>query len=119
MRLLLDEMYRHGIAEQLRRRGHDVDAVTARQELRGLRDEELFARAQQERRVVVTENVADFSRIADEQDRGGRAHYGLVLVDPSRYPRGASGTVGRMVKGLARVLEQRPGGRADSRREWL
>jgi hypothetical protein len=112
-------MYPHGIAEQLARRGHDVDAVTARPELRGLSDEELFARAQHEGRTLVTENVADFCRIADEQDRGGRAHHGLVLLDPARYPRGASRTVGRMVTALHRLLEARPGDRTDSRRVWL
>jgi predicted nuclease of predicted toxin-antitoxin system len=119
LRLLLDEMYPHRIAEQLRRKGHDVDAVSARAELRGCSDEQLFARAQHERRAVVTENVADFSRIADEQDRGGRPHHGLVLVDPSRFPRGSSRTIGRMVRGLDRLLEERRGDRAHSRREWL
>lgn len=119
MRLLLDEMYPHGIAERLARRARDVDAVTARPELRGLGDEELFVRAQQERRALVTENVADFCRIADEQDRSGRPHHGLVLVDPAKHPRGASRTVGRMVTALNRLLEGHPGDRADSRRVWL
>jgi Domain of unknown function (DUF5615) len=119
LRLLLDEMYPHSIAEQLRLKGHDADAVTARSELRGASDEELFALAQTERRAVVTENVADFCRIADELDRSGSTHHGLVLVDPSRYRRGDSHTIGRMVRALDDPLAERSGERADSRRDWL
>lgn len=112
-------MYPHSIATQLGRKGHDVHAVTARPELRALTDDELFALAQEEHRTVMTENVADFCRIADEQDRSGRSHHGLVLVDPVRYPRGASRTVGRLVTALDRLLGERPGEDADSRRDWL
>ena len=119
MKLLLDEMYPHSIAEQLRRKGHDVQAVTAHHELRALSDESLFAYAQEERRAMVTENVADFCRIADGRDRQARAHHGLVLVDPANYPRGASRTIGRMVTALDRLLSQRPDVLADSRRDWL
>ena len=38
MKLLLDEMWSSDIAVQLRRRGHDVDAVAERPELRGKAD---------------------------------------------------------------------------------
>lgn len=119
MRLLLDEMYPQAIAEQLRHRGHDVVAVTARPELRGLDDHHLFAHAQRGFRTVVSENVPDFCRIADEHDRGGRAHHGLVLIDPARHPRGKSRTIGRMLTALDRLLAKRPGEAADSRRDWL
>lgn len=112
-------MYPHSIAEQLGGKGQDVHAVTARGELRALGDVELFARAQEERRAVVTENIADFCRIADEEDRCNRAHHGLVLVDPASYPRGESRTIGRMVRALDRLLGEHPGERADSRRDWL
>ncbi len=119
MRLLLDEMYPHSIAEQLVNKGLDVHAVTARPELRALGDVELFARAQKEHRAVVTENIADFCRIADEQDRSNRAHHGLVLVDPARYPRGESRAIGRMVTALERLLGERRGATPDSRHDWL
>jgi Domain of unknown function (DUF5615) len=112
-------MYPQSIAEQLGRKGYDIDAVSARPELRGLSDDELFACAQTDHRVVVTENVADFCRIADAQDRSGRPHYGIVLVDPARYPRGNGRTIGRLVTALDRLLEGRAGGNADSRRDWL
>jgi predicted nuclease of predicted toxin-antitoxin system len=60
LRLLLDEMCPAAVADQLRGRGHEVSAITERPELRSLPDADLFAVAQQERRAVVTENIADF-----------------------------------------------------------
>lgn len=119
MRLLLDEMYPHTIAEQLRRHDHDVDAVTLRTELRALPDPEIFATAQQEMCAVVTENIADFSDIADGYDRRGHAHHGLVLVDPGKYQRGHPRTVGRLVRELDRLLREHPENEADSLRHWL
>jgi hypothetical protein len=119
LKLLLDEMYPHAIAEQLRRLGHDVDAITQRAELRTLPDLDVFAAAQQERRALLSENIADFSKIADEHDRAGRAHHGLVLVDPAKYPRGLSGTIGRMVTELDRLLQGHSGDDAVSLRHWL
>jgi hypothetical protein len=119
LRVLVDEMYPPSIAEQLRRRGHDVEAVTERPELRALADAEIFAVAQRERRAVVTENVADFSGLADEHDRRGQLHHGLVLVDPGRYPRGSARTIGRMVTELDRLLGERQGDEPGSSRHWL
>lgn len=119
MRLLLDEMYPHAIAEQLRNQDHDVDAVTLRAELRALPDPEIFATAQREMRAVVTENIADFSDIADGYDRRGDAHHGLVLVDPGKYQRGNPRTVGRLVTHLDRLLRKHPEDEAGSLRRWL
>jgi predicted nuclease of predicted toxin-antitoxin system len=119
LRLLLDEMYPAAIAEQLHDRGHDVDAVTARAELRSLPDPDLFAAAQQERRAVVTENIGDFSAIADAADQRGAPHHGLVLVDPAKYPRGNRRTIGRLVTQLDRLLSDHRGDAATSSRHWL
>jgi uncharacterized protein DUF5615 len=119
LRLLLDEMYPPVIAVQLCRRGHDAAAVTARPELRMLADPDLFAIAQQERRAVVTENVADFIRIAGSFDQRGGAHHGLVLLDVRRYPRGNPGTIGRVVEALDRLLERCPQDDPTSLRHWL
>ncbi len=112
-------MYPPAIAEQLRDRGHDVDAVTARTELRSLPDDAVFAAAQQEGRAIVTENIGDFSAIADAADQRGRTHHGLVFVDPRRYPRGNPRTVGRMVGQLDRLLNDHRDAPATSRRCWL
>jgi hypothetical protein len=119
LKLLIDEMYPPAIAEQLRERGGDVEAVTARSELRGLPDADIFAWAQQERRAVVTENIADFSVIADGHDRRGQQHHGLVLVAPAAYPRGDARTIGRMVTGLDRLLGDYPETTPTSVRHWL
>jgi Domain of unknown function (DUF5615) len=119
LRLLLDEMYPPAIAQQLRRRGHDVAAVTERAELRALPDADLFSAAQHERRAIVTENIVDFSRVADGRDARREHHHGLVFVDPTKYPRGSRRTIGRMVTALDRLLGEQPGNNATSLRHWL
>jgi len=119
VKLVLDEMYPPAIAERLRARGHDADAVVERAELRGLPDTEIFALAQTEQRALVTEDIADLSNIANAYDQRGRAHYGLVLVDLNRYPRGSPGTIGRMVTALDRLLGEHPEETPTSMRLWL
>jgi hypothetical protein len=117
--LLLDEMYPMVIAQQLRSRGHDVSAVTERPELRSLPDTDVFAVAQQERRAIVSENIADFSTIADAVDQSAQVHYGLVLIDPIKFPRGRESTIGRLVVALDELLEIPPADEAASLRIWL
>lgn len=119
MRLLIDEMYPPAIAEQLRDRGHNVVAVTERAELRSFSDSALFALAQQEGRAVVTENIADFVPLADAADQRGQVHHGLVLVDPAKYPRGVSRTIGRLVRALDQMLGAHPAAQPTSARHWI
>ncbi len=119
MRLLIDEMYPPAIAQQLRARGYDVEAVTERDELRALPDAELFGQAQLEHRAIVTENIADFCVIADRYDERGSPHRGLVLLNPSRYARGNPRTVGRIVTALARLLDDSRGSAPNCVRPWL
>jgi hypothetical protein len=80
--LLLDQHYSPEIADQLRRRGHDVIAVSERPELRGLADEAHLATAPGQRRAIVTENVGDFRPLLANAARAGTANYGLVCVSP-------------------------------------
>ena len=54
MKLLLDEIWPPRIADQLRRRGHDVVAVAEYAELRGQPDTVIWAVAQEQGRTVVT-----------------------------------------------------------------
>jgi hypothetical protein len=119
LRLLLDEMYPPVIAEQLRARGYEVQSVTARGELRALPDKGIFAAAQEERRAIVTENIADFSTIANRCDERGVVHYGVIFVDPAKYKRGAPRTIGRMVEALDLLLREHTSDRPLSRRQWL
>lgn len=119
MRLLLDEMYPPTIAAGLRRRGVDAVAMTERPELRNMPDPELFAAAQAERRVVVTENIRDFVLIANDHDARGVVHYGLVLVNPGIYPRGSRRTIGAMVTALGGLCSDIPHEDPTSLRHWL
>lgn len=119
LKLLVDEMYPPAIAEQLRDRGHDVEAVTEHAELRALADTDIFALAQQEQRAVVTENIDDFSIIANGCDQRGQAHHGLVLVPAGSHPRGSPETIGRMITELDRLLGEHPETTPTSARHWL
>lgn len=104
MKLLLDEMWSPVVAQQLRLRGFDVVAVAERPELRTKLDEIIFATAQDEGRVVVTENIGDFRRIALEALQRGIVHRGLILTTNDRYPRRDSRTLGRVTTALLEVL---------------
>jgi hypothetical protein len=42
-----------------------------------------------------------------------------VLVDAGSFPRGNRRTIGRLIKALSRLLRERPGEDATSRRDWL
>jgi Domain of unknown function (DUF5615) len=119
LKLLIDEMYPPAIAEQLRDRGGDAQAVTERAELRSLGDGALFDLAQQEQRALVTENIADYALLADAYDRRTRPHHGLMFVSPGGCPRGSRRTIGRMVTALDRLLREHPGTSPTSLRHWL
>lgn len=86
MKLLLDEQISGKVAERLRDRGHDVTAATDDPSLRGLRDPDLFEVAQQQGRALVTYNRVDFEPIIRGYAAENRAHHGLVIVHPTRFP---------------------------------
>lgn len=86
MKLLLDEQISGKVAERLRDRGHDVIAATDEPSLRSLRDPDLFEVAQQQGRALLTYNRVDFEPIIREYAQMDRAHHGLVIVHPVRYP---------------------------------
>lgn len=117
MKLLLDEMFSHVVAVQLRTRGHDVIAVTERQDLRGLRDFELIEVAHREGLAIVTENAVDFRKIAIARAQTGRPHAGLVYTTDRAFSRRHPRTIGRLVSALDRLLANPPEG--DSWEHWL
>ncbi|HEY5942721.1 MAG TPA: DUF5615 family PIN-like protein [Solirubrobacterales bacterium] len=102
MKLLLDEQISGKVAERLRDRGHDVIAATDEPSLRSLRDPDLFEVAQQQGRALVTYNRVDFEPIIREYAQMDRAHHGLVIVHPIRYP---SREFARLVKATDSLLE--------------
>jgi uncharacterized protein DUF5615 len=112
-------MYPAAVAEQLRRHGYDAVAVTERTELRSLADYALLAFAQEQRRALVTENVADFAPLADQYDQRRQSHYGLILVDPRKFPRGRQRTAGRVVAGLRAILDAYRDDKPSAVRLWL
>ena len=99
MKFLLDEQISGKVADRLRKQDHDVVATTADPALRGLSDPDLFAAAQQQKRVVVTYNRADFEAIVRDYAATGQEHHGLVIVHPGRFP---SWEFGRLAKALAK-----------------
>lgn len=121
MNLLIDEMFPATIAGRLRERhGYDVVAIAERDDLKGLRDADIFLAGQQEQRAIVTENVRDFRPIAREWQAMGKVHFGLVLTTNRRFPRSQSRTHGRLVTALANLLDAETGSSVASNREiWL
>ncbi len=119
MRLLLDEMWSPVIAEQLRRRGHDVVASVERDDLRGLSDEEILRAAALDRRVLVTRDVGDFAELIARWRAEDRDHWGVILVSPRRFSASIAG-VGPLVRALHAVVKA---GQADddllNTRLWL
>ena len=105
MKLLLNEMWSAEIARQLRRGGHDVVAATElAARYRGVTDEVVFARASDDGRVVVTDNVPDFATLLADAASRGEAHSGVVFALRPAFDRSRPGVVGTMTRALGRLL---------------
>jgi Domain of unknown function (DUF5615) len=90
LRLLLDEMYAAAHAQALRAAQLDVSTVVELG-LAGASDADLFAGAVAQERTLLTENVADFTRIAAEHLVAGRHHPGVLIALSSRFSRRRAG----------------------------
>jgi hypothetical protein len=120
LKLLLDAMFAPEIARQLRRLGHDVVAAKERPDLADAGDPEVFAIAQAEQRLVVTNDVAGFGRLAKTHSEQGSAHFGVLFTSDRRFPRRSRAHVGLLVRALDTLLQSYPGEpRADSLVRWL
>jgi hypothetical protein len=122
VRLLLDEMIGAVVAEQLRDRGHDVIAVQDAQyaHLRGIDDCLLLARAHEERRAVVTDNVPDFFRCHQQRLENGQSHHGLLLFSNDTFPRHRHELfVSQILAALEGVLKAYPDDDASGWIRWL
>lgn len=104
MRYLLDEMYPPAAAAALRERGIDAVAVKELVDLPGSDDHTLLVWAHEHKRVVVTENVPDFARLA-----GFCEHCGIVMCPRTRFARTAS-SIGVLVDALATLAGDAPKG---------
>jgi hypothetical protein len=119
VRLLLDEMLSPLIAELLRDRGHDVEAIVASTAHRALSDDEVMVLVRDEGRALVTDNIVDFRpRHFAAVVPGGPGHFGMVFL-PSGYRRSRA-DIGRLVEALEMKLAEYPGDRdlADAE-TWL
>jgi len=104
LKLLLDEMYSPGLAEELR--VADVDACTVIElGLAGSSDPEVFAAAIADGRTLLTENVADFTRISADHLVAGQHHPGVLIALSSRFSRRAAG-IGPLVTAIRDVADQ-------------
>lgn len=109
LRLLLDaDLSSHGLVRILESRGHDVLAAGFRDDLKQLDDDILFAFAQQEGRVTITHNTADFPGILVAWAQAGRSHHGCIL---SHVPTNA---FGEMERRFGRWFDRFP-----TQRDWL
>lgn len=119
MRLLLDEMLSPAIAQQLRNRGHDVQAIKGHPAHEAISDPEVMDLARAQTRAVVTNNLVDFRPLHHEAIApGGPGHFGMVFM-PGTYRR-AKADIGRIISGLEAKLAEYPGERDLANGEtWL
>ena len=105
MKLVVDEMYPPALAEALKAVG--IDAVTvADLRLGGSSDAEIFGAAVASGRAVLTENVADFARIAGDHSTADHRHSGVLIALSSRFSRRPEG-IPRLIAAIeALAIEQ-------------
>ena len=115
MRLLLNEMWSAEIARQLRRRGVDALAATeAPTRYRAIPDHDVFARAREDGRVIVTDNVPDFAALVADAASRGESHPGVVFAVRPAFDRSHPRIVGQMVRALAALAGSSDAGRVAS-----
>jgi hypothetical protein len=104
LKLLLDEMYSARHAEALRTAGLQA-ATVIEIGLAGDSDPEVFAAAIVEGSALLTENVADFTRLSAEHLLAGQHHPGVLIALSSRFSRRPSG-IPVLVAAVAGVANQ-------------
>lgn len=108
VKLLLDEMLSPAIAQQLRDRGHDVQAISGHPMHEAMSDHDVIDLARTQGRAVVTNNPVDFRPLHHEAIvPGGPGHFGMVFM-PGSYRRTEADT-GRIVAALEAKLVEYPG----------
>jgi hypothetical protein len=107
VRLLLDQHYSPTIAQQLRKRAHDIVSVEEELHLRGRADREVWNYAVAEQRALLTENVRHFAPLVREWAAAGERHFGVIFTSSRSMPRGA-GTIGVYVERLHAFLNEHP-----------
>ena len=110
IKLYLDEDVPEAVSMALKLRGYDV--LTAREaEKKGLTDIAQLEYASSEERILITHNIADFSKIHTEVMKKGRGHNGLVFS--KQLP------IGLIVKGLLKLLSNLTPKKTRNQALWL
>ncbi|MBA2319219.1 MAG: DUF5615 family PIN-like protein [Euzebyales bacterium] len=110
------------VAEQLCHRGHDAVAVQdpGQVHLRGIDDCVLLSCAHDERRAVVTDNVADFFRYHQRRIEAGDSHHGLLLFTNETFSgHGHDLFVSQAIAALERALTPSPDDDGTGWIRWL
>lgn len=89
MRWLIDEMLPPSVARELNGRGHDAVSVYDL-DMAGADDHEVFDRAVADRRVIVTENFADYSLALNARLSRDQPCVPVVFVRKPALPRGGA-----------------------------
>jgi predicted nuclease of predicted toxin-antitoxin system len=105
LKLLLDEMYPPVLAATLQADGIEVSTI-AQLGLSGRSDPDVLAAAVAGSYVLLTENVADFARIATEHVVAGGHHPGVLIALSSRFSRRPAG-VNRIAAAVRAVADER------------
>ena len=106
MKLLLDEMISPRIARELRKTGHDVQAVKKdRPDLTSRSDREFVRQMATEQRAIVTNDIADFQAIHDQFLAAGDEHYGMVFTFDATMPR-TKDAIPQWVQALTQLLAE-------------
>lgn len=113
VKLLLDEMHAPAVAVRLRDSGYDAVAVKERPELIGLADQDLLTAATAQGRVLVTENIKDFSALARRSTAADERHAGIVFTHPRRFRRAARNHVRILSDALAQFVDAKAGSLRD------
>jgi len=116
VKALLDEHFSHRIAQTLRGRSLDVEAVSERADLAEAPDREIMEAARREERAVVTNNIKDFRPIAAERLADRRGHTGLILL-PANHSRRRDST-GAIADAIEGVMRAHPEGIPDAE-HWI
>jgi len=104
LKLLLDEMYPPTLAEALRAAGIETWTV-AELGLAGRSDPDILAAAEANGYVLLTENLADFARLATEHLTTGRHHSGVLIALSSRFSRRPAG-INAIVAAVSAVADE-------------
>lgn len=89
MKWLLDEMLPPAACQLLARKGHDATSVSGAG-LAGADDDRVLARAAQERRLLVTENFADYALLLEQRLSRNQPCTPVVFVRKTDLPRRGS-----------------------------